>query len=258
MPEFILNANHRGTHPYYALSTFAKGYVEAAFFTNCDTGNQKREDHANELGVERLTHASVDAIARDCAAFLATPVGSKGKTIADAITLADAAAGYGEGRAGNDFWFTRQGHGVGYADRDIRAPLATILTKAAESFGEAHTDIYRGWILFYSDEPAIEKLPVVFKMEGRGRDKTPVAIFPTLPGTNEYDCTCYAHIGQHSSCDIGYAASLKPAKPAEYADLLRELRWIYSNAADNPVELVIKRKVGTSAYLEARKAAMKR
>jgi len=35
--------------------------------------------------------------------------------------------------------------------------------------------------------------------------------------------TCYAHIGQHSSCHIDYANACKEAPINEYMDLLREL-----------------------------------
>ena len=38
--------------------------------------------------------------------------------------------------------------------------------------------------------------------------------------------TTYAHMGQHSECDPWYMASLKSAKPADYAPLLRELHAI--------------------------------
>lgn len=53
------------------------------------------------------------------------------------------------------------------------------------------------------------------------------ALFPLEPGTNNpYDMTCYAHLGQHSSCDMLWARETKAAKPLEYRDLARELRQI--------------------------------
>lgn len=39
--------------------------------------------------------------------------------------------------------------------------------------------------------------------------------------------TCYAHIGQHSLCDINYAYDAKNASEDEYKDLLKELTNIY-------------------------------
>lgn len=58
-----------------------------------------------------------------------------------------------------------------------------------------------------------------------------LAIFPELPGTNDpYTMTCYAHAGQHSSCDTVFVSNAKPAKPEEYEPLLRELKAIgYEN-----------------------------
>lgn len=41
--------------------------------------------------------------------------------------------------------------------------------------------------------------------------------------------TCYAHVGQHSGCDIGYANGCQEATPEQYADLLNELKQIYDN-----------------------------
>ncbi len=107
MPEFILNHPARRAHPFYALDDFAKGYVEAMFFTNGDTGDE-REDLLNEFGIERLTRAAVESIAADCRAFL-------GYIMPDgcfAQQWIDRAEGYDMEQAGRDFWLTRQGHGV--------------------------------------------------------------------------------------------------------------------------------------------------
>ena len=62
--------------------------------------------------------------------------------------------------------------------------------------------------------------PVIFRKFKTGEV---LALFPTLPGTNDpHTCQSYQHIGQHgaASADCSYT---KPATPAEYADLLREL-----------------------------------
>ena len=50
MPEFTLNSDAR----FEALPEFTKGYVEALFFTNGDTGADD-EDKLNRLGTARLT-----------------------------------------------------------------------------------------------------------------------------------------------------------------------------------------------------------
>lgn len=88
---------------------------------------------------------------------------------------------------------------------------------------------------------------VIFKLEG----KDVVAVFPAIPGTNAYDCACFAHLGQHGSAAIGYASSLKPATPAQYAELKAELERV-------PYEykLRVTRRF-TSRHLAARKAVMR-
>lgn len=65
--------------------------------------------------------------------------------------------------------------------------------------------------------------PVLFRIDKHGAFKGELtAVFPTLPGSPGL-MSCYAHLGQHSSCGRGWLASTRPAKPAEYADLQREL-----------------------------------
>ena len=181
MPQFRLNRSPyvkgdepgvRTPHPFYALDDFAKGYVEAMFFTNGDTGDEK-EDKLNELGVERLTKASVAAIKSYCGDFL-------GQIMPDgcfARQWINRAESYDDEQAGRDLWFTAQGHGVGFWDRkelelDLFEPSAeqraatqtggwradgegpckgTIgegLTEAAKKAGERYVEHWRGWIHF--------------------------------------------------------------------------------------------------------------
>jgi hypothetical protein len=147
MPEFQLNADRHGKHAYYKLSTFAKGYVEAMFFTNGDTGDDN-ESLLNDLGVERLTREAVKAIAKDCDAFLST-IMPDGCFVQQWINRAadETNGGYDDERAGNDFWYTRQGHGVGYWCRDeLKGDLGQGLADAARKFGEAYCSVARGWI----------------------------------------------------------------------------------------------------------------
>ena len=139
MPQFQLNAAARGQHPYYALDDFAKGYVEAMFFTNGDTGDE-REDRLNEMGVERLTRASIARIKRACDTFQAEHV--------DLLMLAYATGEYTPEQAGRDFWFTRQGHGTGFWARDL-GKTGDKLTEAARAAEEARVEVWRGWIYHF-------------------------------------------------------------------------------------------------------------
>lgn len=63
---------------------------------------------------------------------------------------------------------------------------------------------------------------VMFRRE-RGPGDDILAVFPH---EYEYDgrVGCYAHVGQHSACSMGYVLQkTQPAKPEEYAGLKREL-----------------------------------
>lgn len=167
MPEFIINSNAR----YDSLDEFARGYVEAMFFTNGDCGDE-RENLLNDLGTERLTRASVKKIQQDCSTFLShiMPDGCFVRQWLDRLT------DYSDAQAGHDFWFTRQGHGVGFWSRDelesdagtyyatICAPaqwspamrdsflavrgksFRDHLSDAARAFGESYVEPWKGWI----------------------------------------------------------------------------------------------------------------
>lgn len=106
----------------------------------------------------------------------------------------------------------------------------------------------------------MEKLPVIFRREKS--DGSVTAVFPTLPAdVNGRYFTVYAHIGQHGSGSFGWYNETRAAKPDEYADLLQELRGIYTTrpAANpdiygEPVELVIYQRM-TSGHRAAFNAA---
>lgn len=64
-------------------------------------------------------------------------------------------------------------------------------------------------------------VPVLFRADSEPGDNI-TAVFPTLPGSPGL-MSCYAHIGQHSSCSRDWLRTTRPAKPEEYASLKREL-----------------------------------
>ncbi len=49
------------------------------------------------------------------------------------------------------------------------------------------------------------------------------AVFPTLPGTDDSDVSCYAHLGQHGTACRAWYKGTRPATEAEAASLKREL-----------------------------------
>ncbi len=111
------------------IRLFTQGYIEAAFFT--DGG----PDHP-ELG-DTLDEDSQKHMSADCAAFVQTNY--------ELLSRAVDRVGYGWIEAGRDFWFTRNGHGVGYWSRnELRGGLDQQLTQACrhhEAFLFAGADV---------------------------------------------------------------------------------------------------------------------
>jgi hypothetical protein len=51
-----------------------------------------------------------------------------------------------------------------------------------------------------------------------------IALFPDIPGTSGQDCSCYQHIGQHSSAHFNYVCqNTRKAHKKEYQALFNEL-----------------------------------
>lgn len=102
---------------------FTRGYIECIYFT--DTGEDEQPASDAPLSADALA-----SIIHDCESF---------KAVA-ALPLAHAYAhfpDYGQAQAGRDFWFTRNGHGVGFRDRGLGA-VGDDLSRDARKFGEAH------------------------------------------------------------------------------------------------------------------------
>lgn len=104
-------------------------------------------------------------------------------------------------------------------------------------------------------------LPVIFRAEWNDSPKTGnvhvTAVLPTLPGTRDpWTATCYAHVGQHGSCSRQWYWTTRPATEAESADLLAELRGIYSRPDDPEAVDLIPVKRWTRHHDAARRAEL--
>lgn len=141
MPEFILNTPAHRKPLYDSLDDFAKGYIEAMFFTNGDTGDDN-ENLLNDLGIERLTKSAILAIRDRCERFKAH-AGS-------VVVNLDEFDSEQLAQAGRDFWFTQQGHGCGFWSRDEdtygSAEIRDRLDAAAKRFGNQYVEVSRGWV----------------------------------------------------------------------------------------------------------------
>jgi hypothetical protein len=130
MPEFILDhGSPEAARTYSQLDWFTQGYIEAMFFTDASSADDGD-----------LENATVAEIAPE---FLASIVATCQCFQKEAAALLDQAYNehdYDESQAGRDYWFTRNGHGVGFWDRDL-GELGEALSAACRY---SSVDIYRG------------------------------------------------------------------------------------------------------------------
>ena len=127
MPEFQLDYGGRAAYEAYKkLDLFTQGYIEALFFTN--TGSADDEDLEN-AAFSDLAPSSLKDIVEDCKLFQMMPLYQQAKQ----------AGAFTDDQAGRDFWYTRNGHGVGFWDRsEIYGGFADHLSEAAEKAGEKY------------------------------------------------------------------------------------------------------------------------
>lgn len=74
--------------------------------------------------------------------------------------------------------------------------------------------------------------PTIVVFRAWRSDGNVIALFPELPhDLSGRFCTSYAHVGQHGAASYTHCIAItRPATPAEYAPLLKELRAIgYDN-----------------------------
>lgn len=130
MPQYHIPMGHeQGARAYSSLDSFTQGYIEAMFFT--DASDPDDGDLADASFAE-LAPEAFARIIKDCEAFQTT----------HAALLAEACGhdGYDMERAGNDYWYTRNGHGVGFWDRGLGA----VGDKLSDVSRYHEVDLYRG------------------------------------------------------------------------------------------------------------------
>lgn len=164
MPEFILDhGDAESTKTFRALDSFTQGYIEAMFFTEeerlCEESEGNREMPSVAINLETMESRFVGgnsvsfgdlapgALARiiaDCAAFQ-----EANRADIDEATDNGRINGYDETRAGHDFWYSRNGHGVGYWDRDL-GDVGDRLHKAAKAMGGVDSCIGDDGLIYLS------------------------------------------------------------------------------------------------------------
>lgn len=105
------------------LENFTSAYIEAMYFAESGPDDEVSVD--TELSPE--ARASIEA---DCHSFWRR----FGSYIVSEVC--DSAFPDSVSQAGHDFYFTRNGHGVGFWEDEWPETYRDILTKGAESYGE--------------------------------------------------------------------------------------------------------------------------
>lgn len=123
-------------HNMANMDEFTAAYVTTALWSSNDESNESGGDPLDKNYSEQdIAPEFLTQIIADCAKFQK----EQGATMQAAIETGQVKYGpdFGPmGRAGHDFWLTRNGHGAGFWDGDWPEPYADQLTKAAKAFRE--------------------------------------------------------------------------------------------------------------------------
>lgn len=122
------------------MNAFAQHYIIAALWsTNDESNDQGGEPLEDNYSAADLAPEALASIEADCARFER----ENAALLAQAYKLyrPHPDAPTPECSAGHDFWFTRNGHGVGFWDRGL-GDVGQALTAACHVFGTC--DIYVG------------------------------------------------------------------------------------------------------------------
>lgn len=140
MPEFILDhGSPEAARSFNSLDAFTQGYIEAMFFTSEGVDSDCEPGHENDLAnitVAELAPETLEKIVSDCARFQ-----SENRADLDEALDTGRINGYDDAGAGRDFWYTRNGHGVGFWDRKL-GKIGDVMSEAAHKWGQV--DLYRG------------------------------------------------------------------------------------------------------------------
>ena len=101
------------------MDTFTRRYIEAALWSSTDDNGESLDLYT----VDDIAPETLAAMQEDCEAFQSEH--------ADAITE-------DLGRAGHDFWLTRNRHGAGFLDGDWSKEVGKRLTEASHAYGGAY------------------------------------------------------------------------------------------------------------------------
>jgi hypothetical protein len=129
MPEFVMQS--ADAPEFQALDAFTQGYIEALFFTEeeglCEESGRDMPAVAFNLTTMESRFVGGDApgfadLAPDALAQIVSDCEAFQRDNAALLALAYERDDYDATQAGRDYWYTRNGHGVGFWDREQLAP----------------------------------------------------------------------------------------------------------------------------------------
>lgn len=143
MPQFVMEGILEPD--FQDLPAFVQGYIQALFFTNtsniamCEFHSPKSQhliaegqadgELPGDSGFPDLHPDALAEIKADCGTFHV-----KARALLQEAYERD---GYDAEQAGMDFWYTRNGHGVGFWDREL-GQIGEDLSEIARTFGEVN------------------------------------------------------------------------------------------------------------------------
>lgn len=131
-PAAASNVRHIATR----LDAFTKGYIEAMLWTSTD--GDRDASLGNHFDQRDFSARAMSAIIRDCKQFQ--------KDNAEDLLHGD------DGRAGQDFWLTRNYHGAGFWDGDWPEDAGKRLTDDAHAYGESNVYVGDNGKLYLYEE----------------------------------------------------------------------------------------------------------
>lgn len=112
MPEYVMPVED--TKRFGQLTEFVQGYIEAALFCGVERAENdplKDSDKRYDASFDEIDNGTLAEMVGDCNRF------QSDRNVIPLLAEAVEREGYSLEQAGRDFWFTRNGHGVGFWDR---------------------------------------------------------------------------------------------------------------------------------------------
>lgn len=121
------------------IKEFTRAYITTALWATTDENDEPLDANWSESDLTAECHAEMES---DCRTFIEQNAGAL-----DDDNCLKYGPDFGPaGRAGHDFWLTRNRHGAGFWDGDWEESAGKKLTDAAHACGERHLYVFENRI----------------------------------------------------------------------------------------------------------------